>query len=291
MTTPPVAVVVITRNRKTSLLQTVERLSRLPEEPLVVVVDNGSSDHSTTELRRRFPQVMTVPLPANTGSAGRNVGVRMASRQYVAFADDDSCWDPGALSEAVSIMESDPSVGLVAARVLVGDDQRLDPVSEAMGRGPLGAALQESSAGYRAAAGCVACGSVVRAAAFLAAGGFPPGLMVGGEEQILVWDLWAAGWRAVYAPQVVARHFPAQTGRDGPGRRRIMARNELWSAWARLPLSSACARTAAVAGRAGLDRARWKGFGDAWRRADWPLARRSVLPARVAQAMVRLAAG
>lgn len=126
---------------------------------------------------------------------------------------------------------------------------------------------------------------MVRTRAYLSVGGFPIGLGIGGEEQILVWDLWAAGWRAVFLPDVVAYHRPA-AGREPAARRTTVTRNDLWTCWARLPAASALARTASVlAAGASEPVATARGAGWALRRADWALARRLALPRRLDEAM------
>lgn len=288
-----IGVVVITRNRPAELECCLERLCALPDGPTIVVVDNGSEPPGSAPLRARFPDVGFVMLPANVAAAGRNVGVRMLDDEYVAFTDDDSGWSAHALARAEAIMEADPRIGLLAARLEVGAGARagaIDPVSEAMAAGALGDELVEQPNGPRAVAGTVACATVVRRRAFLSVGGFGPGLGVGGEEQMVVWDLLAAGWKAVYRPEVVAWHWPAATG-DRTARRATVTRNDLWAAWSRLPPGPAVRRSVVVLadGLADSPRATAIGVARAVRGASWALSRRAVLPRPVERARQVLA--
>jgi GT2 family glycosyltransferase len=92
---PRVAIVLATHNRVREVMRTVQRLLQLPERPSVVVVDNGSSDGTSAALRAGFPAVTCLTLGANLGAAGRNIGASATNRPYVAFCDDDTCWQPG----------------------------------------------------------------------------------------------------------------------------------------------------------------------------------------------------
>ena len=276
-----IAVVVITRNRVAELARTLDQLSSLPERPAVIVVDNGSRDGTAPFLRREFPAVGVVALPGNGGAASRNVGVRVSGCDFVAFADDDSWWLPGSLGKAADMMDADPSIGLLAARILVGPEARPDPVSDAMSAGVLDADLQPRPGGRRSATGFLACGAVVRSRAFLAVGGFPTGAGVGGEEQTVAWDLWSAGWRVLYAPELTAAHFPAVSRRDPAVRRSVAACNDLWAAWSRLPAGPAAALTGRILGGAGRDPATALGVARALRGAGRALSRRAALPAHV----------
>src|SRR4051794_35052172 len=116
---PRVAVVVITHQRRDELLLAVDRLLALPEQPHVVVVDNGSTDGTADAVRARFPEVELVPSPENLGAVGRNVGVARLDTPYVAFCDDDTWWDPGALRTAADVLDAHPRLAVVTARIIV----------------------------------------------------------------------------------------------------------------------------------------------------------------------------
>jgi len=153
-----VGIAVTTRNRREVLLRTLARLSALPQRPPIVVVDNGSSDGTLPAVRRRFPGVVVRRSEENLGAAARTVGAELLDTPVVAFADDDSWWAPHALDKIAEAFARDPRVGLVAARVLVGDEERLDPTCEVMRASPL---RDDSPLGPRIL-GFVACGAAVR---------------------------------------------------------------------------------------------------------------------------------
>src|SRR5690242_15473040 len=110
----------ITRDRRDAALRAVAELTALPDAAPIIVVDNGSSD-GTVDALSPLPGVTVLAERANLGAAGRNVGARHAQTPYVAFADDDSWWAPGALASAVRILDQHPRLGGLVARTLVGD--------------------------------------------------------------------------------------------------------------------------------------------------------------------------
>jgi GT2 family glycosyltransferase len=280
-TGPRVGVAIATRERHDDLAAALERLSALPERPPVVVVDNGSRDGTPARIRGRFPGVRVIELGENRGAGARTAAVEALATPYVAFSDDDSWWAPGALDRAAELFDAHPRLGLLAARILVGPGERLDPVCAAMERSPL--RTGDGTPG-RPVLGFVACGAIVRRAAYLGVGGFDPRYGIGGEERPLAIDFAAAGWELRYVPEVVAHHHPAGAG-VRPGRQAAVLRNEVWSAWLHRPAGAALRRTAGLVRRSGPRRHTAAGLARALRGAPWVARERRVVPDEVERAL------
>jgi GT2 family glycosyltransferase len=132
-----VSIVIATRDRRRELLHTLARLAALDDAPPVIVVDNASSDGTPEAVRAQHPGAVLVTLERNLGAAARTAGARRAVTPYVAFSDDDSWWAPGALKRAQDHFARTPRMALLAARILVGPEERLDPTCTAMAASPL----------------------------------------------------------------------------------------------------------------------------------------------------------
>ena len=242
MMDPDVSVVVATRNRRSALLVALEHLTAEARVRPILVVDNGSTDGTADAVRAAFPDVEVLRSERNLGAAGRNWGVARAPTSYVAFSDDDSWWAPGALDRAVDAFERCPRLGLVAARVEIGPDRTVDPISVAMAASPI---PPDPDLPGPPVLGFLACGTIVRRRAFLDASGFSELLFFFGEEELLAVDMAQAGWGLAYLDHVVAHHHPPPAG-DPTGRRRLATRNHLLTTWMRRPAPSALAATGRV---------------------------------------------
>src|SRR3954449_3538081 len=271
---PRVAVVVITHQRRDELLVALDRLLVLPERPHVVVVDNGSTDGTADAVRTCFPQVELVASPENLGAVGRNVGVARLDTPYVAFCDDDTWWDPGALRTAADVLDAHPRLAVVTARIVMEPGGREDPIVPELRDSPVrgadwlpGPALGSFLAGA----------SVLRRDAFTEVGGFSERLWLGGEEELMAGDLAAAGWELCYLPELTVHH-QASRARDPHLRRRNGIRNTLWTTWLRRPVRPALRRTAHLLHTLPRDRVRALGLLDAARGIPWVLRERRVLP-------------
>jgi N-acetylglucosaminyl-diphospho-decaprenol L-rhamnosyltransferase len=278
-----VSVVVITRDRRPEVIGSLARLLALPEPPPVLLVDNDSSDGTADAVEQRYPTVDVVRLPRNLGAAGRTVGVERARTPYVAFSDDDSWWADGALHRAADILDRAPQLAVLAARILVGEEGRLDPVCLAMRNSPLG---EVAGVGPRVL-GFVACGAVVRRSAYLEVGGFHPRFGVGGEETLLAVDLAERGWDCAYADDVAAHHHPSAV-RDVGARRAREVRNALWTVWLRRRPTGVLRRTGGLLAHGARDRDARAGMRHALAGAPWVLRERAAVGASVEQALSRL---
>ena len=272
-----VSVVIVTHNRLPELLTSIDHLRALPEEPRIIVVDNASSDGTADTASRRYPDVEVIHLGENLGGAARNVGVKHVNTPYVAFNDDDSWWAPGSLSRAADLLDAHPQMGLLAARILVGPEQREDPMCAEMAISPL---LAEPDLPGSPVLGFLACAAVVRRSAYLEVGGFDPRMGIGGEEELLAADLASAGWGLAYVGEVITHHHPS-TIRDAHARRQLTIRNKLWFLWLRRPLASAVRRTVGLLRTLPRDTVLLVGLIEALRGLPWVLGKRRVVPLHV----------
>lgn len=278
---PRVSVVIATRDRRDELVHTVRRLGELPGRPPVIVVDNGSRDGSPDAVRAVRPDARVIRLPANMGAPARNVGVRAADTPYVAFSDDDSWWEPDALDHAVHAFDEHPRLGLIAASVLVEPGGLPDPINAALAGSPLPA---DPDLPGPPVLGFLACASVVRREAFLAAGGFDSVIFFAGEERLLAYDMAAAGWGVCHLPRVRAVHRPSELRPPSRHRRRIELRNDVLTVWLTRPPAVVLRQTAGLAARATRDPDARAALAAALRRLPPVLAGRRPLPGRVERA-------
>ncbi|WP_435849637.1 glycosyltransferase family 2 protein [Streptomyces pristinaespiralis] len=276
---PRTTVVVITHNRREQLLSSLDRLAELPERPPLIVVDNASTDGTADAVAERHPQAMVLAPGRNLGAPGRNLGVRAARTPYVAFSDDDSWWQPGALSRAADLLDRHERLGLLSARIDVGLDGVPDPLNEVLATSPLGCTADLPGPQVL---GFLACAAVARRDAFLQAGGYHPLLFLGGEETLLAYDLAAHGWGVCHCPDVVAVHHP--TGGVRAGRAAVQRRNAALTAWLRRPLPLALRHTRMLAADARHDPQAREALRDMLVRLPAALRARRRLPAAVESA-------
>lgn len=276
MSDPRLSIVVLTYNRREELLGNLARLGRHAPGVPIIVVDNGSGDGTAAAVRQAFPGIRLVRAPANLGAAGRNLGAAAASTPYVAFCDDDTCWEPGALAAAERLLDAAPRAGVISAAVRIGPDGRMDPTCHVMASSPLG----PGPAGTMRLLGFMAGACIFRRQAYLAAGGYQPRFFIGGEEALLALDLAALGWDMLYAPHICTWHHPSPL-RDRPLRTHLLSRNAIWTAWLRLPWRAACRETAAELREAARRGTGWRVLRAALAGGPWVWRHRRVIPSQV----------
>jgi GT2 family glycosyltransferase len=271
-----ISAVILSYNRCEELRRTLAHMSALPERPELIVVDNASTDATASMVRKDFPEVRLLISPRNIGGAARNLGVRAAATPYVAFCDDDSWWHAGSLHKAVQILDRHPRVAALCARILLGPDEREDPICKIMASSP----LDSNGLPGKALLGFVACAAVLRRDAYLEAGGYEERFFVGGEEALLSLDLAVSGWSVVYIADLVAHHYPSPQ-RDRKDRHRIISRNAIWLAWLRLPLLTSLRETRRMLAYAMRHKVLLSTLRSALKEARWVIRNRKVVSPQV----------
>ena len=89
------------------------------DEREVIVVDNGSSDHSVEFVQKTFPQVELVVSARNLGFSGaNNEGMKRARGDFFLLLNSDTLVAPGALRPMVQHMVENPWIGALGPRLV-----------------------------------------------------------------------------------------------------------------------------------------------------------------------------
>ncbi|WP_246024758.1 glycosyltransferase family 2 protein [Paraburkholderia dinghuensis] len=275
---PRVTVVVLTRNHVRQTVDTVARLVALPEHPNVIVADNGSTDTTISLLASLFPQVRIVQGLRDLGMAGFNRAVALARTEYVACCDDSTWFAAGALARAAQLLDDNPQVAVLNARVADDAEREIHPAClmlSATSTSPRGDGLPGPALANFMAGACI-----FRAGVFRELGGYEERLSRGGAEELAALDVLSAGHAIVYCEEALAHREPLYRWFTR-AQHCMLARNSAWVAWMRLPVRDALAAT----GRALAVFARQRSLGPAGfallRGAFWTLRRRRVVPPHV----------
>lgn len=219
-----VSVVIPLYNKKRTILRAIESVMRelLPGDQ-VIVVDDGSTDGSAEEVRKRFSNVTSLWLVSqkNQGvSVARNRGVEESIHPYVVFLDADDWWLTGFRARIAELVRQWPcamawSVGhyrVDGARQVV-IDSGLAKVKLMQGH--------EFIRQYGKFSGLINSSSVcVKKNALASFGGFPVGVTSG--EDIYVWlRLALLGEIAVCPEALVAVERPLFISEVDKGRDKV----------------------------------------------------------------------
>jgi len=77
----------------------------------LIVVDDGSTDHSNEVLDRYCDPRLRIVRQENKGAAGALVtGLGVATGKYIAFLDQDDLWEPDSLAAHIDFLERNPEI-------------------------------------------------------------------------------------------------------------------------------------------------------------------------------------
>ncbi|MEO6162676.1 MAG: glycosyltransferase family A protein [Candidatus Binatia bacterium] len=108
---PTVSVIVPTYNRWPMVGAAVASvLAQRYRDFELIVVDDGSTDETSTELARVGSQLRYFYQDRGGVSAARNLGVRQSRGRLIAFLDSDDLWQPDKLQVQVAFMATHPEV-------------------------------------------------------------------------------------------------------------------------------------------------------------------------------------
>jgi N-acetylglucosaminyl-diphospho-decaprenol L-rhamnosyltransferase len=191
----------------------------------VWVVDNASADGSAAMVRERFPWVKLVASSENLGfGAAVNLVAARTASPWLAPANADLRFEPGALARLLAAAEAHPEAGAIAPRLILPDgstQQSVYPfptlpftvayllgglsVSHSLSRRwCLGSGFDPSKP--RDVPWAVGAFLLVRRTSWDQAGGFDERQWMYAEDLDLGWRLRRAGWATRYEPAARVGH-------------------------------------------------------------------------------------
>jgi len=123
---PLVSVVVATYNMGHYLPNAVgSALAQTYPNVEVIVVDDGSTDDTAAVIQPFLadPRVRYISKPNGGQASAKNLGIRQARGEFVAFLDSDDAWTTDKLALQVPLFLASPRVGVVYARYVEVDEQ------------------------------------------------------------------------------------------------------------------------------------------------------------------------
>lgn len=81
----------------------------------VIVVDDGSTDGTSTAVRKLYPSVRIIEQKNSGPSGARNTGIKKAKGEFIAFLDADDVWVKGTFQSRIQALKNIGGLGLVAS--------------------------------------------------------------------------------------------------------------------------------------------------------------------------------
>lgn len=197
---PRISVVVCSLNGARTIQECLAALRRLRYPNFeVIVVNDGSTDETEAIARSYGFRVITT---AKQGlSSARNVGLREADGEIVAYIDDDAYPDADWLGYLATAMLTSTHVGVGGPNISPpGDGAIADSVALAPG-GPIHVLLSDREAEH-----LPGCNMAFRRDALLAIGGFDPQFRAAGDDVDICWRIQDRGWTLGFCPSAVVWH-------------------------------------------------------------------------------------
>ncbi len=119
-----VSVVIATYNRAQQVREAIDSvLAQTVPVREIIVVDDGSKDDTREQLLAYGDRVRSF-FQANGGaSAARNLAMRNATGEWLAFLDDDDVWLPNKIEKQMELAAQNPKLGLVYCSDYAVDEQ------------------------------------------------------------------------------------------------------------------------------------------------------------------------
>ena len=209
-------------------------------ETEVIVVDNGSTDGSATEIERLFPRATVVEQGRNDGfAAANNIAIGRSRGRYLLFLNPDTVVGRGSIERMTAFLDGERSAGVIGCRLyhpVTGEPEssarshphpmallwsllyidRLFPRSRLFGRYRMSYLPDDEPREVDWVTG--AC-MLARREAVETVGGFDTGFFMYCEDIDICHRIRAKGWRILYLPDAAVGHYRGRSSEKLKGER------------------------------------------------------------------------
>jgi GT2 family glycosyltransferase len=206
---PKVSVVVCVYNGERTMdacLASLEKINYPNYE--VIVVNDGSTD-GTRQIAEGYDYIRLINQENKGLSEARNVGVRFASGEIVAFTDADCMADPDWLTQLVARFQRSDFAAVGGPNLTPPDDSFIASCVAVSPGAPTHVLLDDEVAEH-----IPGCNMAFRREALEAIDGFDPIFRAAGDDVDLCWRLQNKGYQIGFSPAAVVWHFRRNTIRD-----------------------------------------------------------------------------
>jgi GT2 family glycosyltransferase len=219
VTAPLVSVIVVSWNSLRFLPECLASVEAQTHPAVdLVVVDNGSTDGSADFVAAEFPRATLLRNSANLGFCrANNDALKRSNGVFILCLNADAVLEPDYLERALPEFESNPSVGLIAGKVLRFDGSTMDSAGQLLtrarrirdrGYGEKDTGRYEEPCDVFSACGAVALYRREMVDAISEDGEFfDEAFFSFGEDMDVGWRARRAGWRTRYLSGARARHY------------------------------------------------------------------------------------
>ncbi|MEO7804810.1 MAG: glycosyltransferase family 2 protein [Actinomycetota bacterium] len=120
-----VSMVFVSTNETEVLIPALESLFAEPtrHDVQVVVIDNASTDDVVERVAAMSPDIKVITREQNYGlPANLNLGITNSNGEYVMLCNSDLIFKPGSVDALADFLDSHPTAGMVAPRLMSPDD-------------------------------------------------------------------------------------------------------------------------------------------------------------------------
>jgi GT2 family glycosyltransferase len=219
---PKISVIIPNLNGEKLLPSCLEALTHSTYQDFeVILVDNGSSDHSIAIAKSIIPNIRINSLPSNQGFSGAvQQGITQSQSPYIALLNNDAIPEPQWLGSMLQLMESSSRIGMVACRILNQDGTHIDSLGLGAARNGMAILIGcgrpcDWKSPYSEPFGPSGAAGMYRRDMLNQFGGFPERFFCYYEDLWVAWQGRLRGWHCVLVDIAVVRHLGQGTSFQG----------------------------------------------------------------------------